>query len=533
MPVRSISPRLAVSVVYVVAMFMAIMDTTIVNVALPTISRDLSVPLDRVDGVVTGFLVSLAVFIPASGWLGDRFGTRRVFLAALAIFTLASALCGLAQDFGELVGFRVLQGVGGGMLTPTGMAMLYRAYPPAERVRASRILTVPTALAPALGPVVGGILVTAASWRWVFYVNVPIGVAGFVFGAVFLPEHREPGTGRFDLPGFVLSGAGLGTLMYALSEGPSHGWTSPLIVSTGFAGIVLLAALARAETRTPEPLVHLRLLADRLFASASAVLFTGVMAFLGTLYLIALFLQDGLGLSALNAGLSTFPEAIGVMAGAQIAARLYPRIGPRRMMTGGMLGVAAMTALMITAGSGTSLWWLRALMLLLGLSWAQALVPLQAAAFATISPADTGAASTLFNTGRQLGMAIGVAILTTVASAVGLTHRVAGRTAPHLTAYHAALVAASAIALIAAGLAQFVDDRAAAATMRRPEPSPRRTVAAAHAASAGCHHPAIAGSRLIERQNGEVADHREDLVHYRHVAWLRPRVGDRGPGPRR
>jgi EmrB/QacA subfamily drug resistance transporter len=540
MPARRMSPRIAVSVVYVVAMFMAIMDTTIVNVALPTISRDLSVPLNRVDGVVVGFLVALAVFIPASGWLGDRFGTRRVFLAALVIFTVASALCGLAQDFGELVGSRILQGIGGGMLTPTGMAMLYRTFPPAERVRASRILTVPTALAPALGPVVGGFLVTAASWRWVFYVNVPIGVAGFVFGALFLPEHREAGAGRFDLPGFVLSGAGLGALMYALSEGPSHGWGSPLIVSIGLAGIVLLAVLVRVELRTAQPMIHLRLLGDRLFASSTAVLFAGVMAFLGSLYLIALFLQDGLGLSALNAGLSTFPEAIGVMAGAQIAARVYPRAGPRRMMTGGMLGVAAAIALMTTVGSGASLWWLRALMLALGLCWAQALVPLQAAALADITPSDTGAASTLFNTGRQLGMAAGVAILTTVASAVGLTHQVAGRTAPQLAAYHAGLVTASVLALIAAGAAQFVDDRAAAATMRRAEPSPRYTPAAAHAASAGCHHPAIAGrlpavaaSATQRTQNGRAVDGCENLVHNRHVAWLRPRVGDRGPGARR
>ena len=220
---RRMNPKVTVSIVFVVAMFMAIMDTTIVNVALPTISRDLSIPLNRVDGVVTGFLVSLAVFIPASGWLGDRFGTKRVFLTALALFTLASALCGQAQNFGDLVGFRILQGIGGGMLTPTGMAMLYRTFPPAERVRASRILTIPTGFAPALGPVVGGVLVTAASWRWVFYVNVPIGVLGLAFGAVFLPEHREAGAGRFDRPGFVLAGAGLGTLMYALSEGPSHG----------------------------------------------------------------------------------------------------------------------------------------------------------------------------------------------------------------------------------------------------------------------------------------------------------------------
>jgi predicted MFS family arabinose efflux permease len=264
----------------------------------------------------------------------------------------------------------------------------------------------------------------------------------------------------------------LAALMYALSEGPSHGWSSPLIVSAGLAGVVLLAALVRVETRVAQPMIRLRLLADRLFAGTTAVLFTGMMAFLGSLYLIALFLQDGLGLSALNAGLSTFPEALGVMAGSQLAGRLYPRVGPRRMLTGGTLGVAAATALMVTVGSGTSLWWIRALMLLLGLAWAQALVPLQAAAFATITPAATGAASTLFSTARQLGMATGVAILTTVASAVGLTRQATGRAVvPHIAAYHAGLVTASVIALIAAGIAQFVDDRAAAATMRRPDPS--------------------------------------------------------------
>jgi EmrB/QacA subfamily drug resistance transporter len=520
MPARQMNTKVAVSVVFVVAMFMAILDTTIVNVALPTISHDLSVPLNRVDGVVTGFLVSLAVFIPASGWLGDRFGTKRVFLTALAIFTLASALCGLAQNFGELVGFRILQGAGGGMLTPTGMAMLYRTYPPAERVRASRILTVPTAFAPALGPVIGGLLVTAASWRWVFYVNVPTGVLGFIFGAVFLPEHRETGAGRFDLPGFLLSGAGLGTLMYALSEGPSHGWSSPLILATGLAGVVLLAVLVRVESRVPQPIIHLRLLADRLFASTTAVLFIGVMAFLGTLYLLALFLQEGLGLSALNAGLSTFPEAIGVMLGAQISSRLYPRIGPRRMLTAGALGVAATTALMTTIGPGSSLWWLRALMFVLGLCWSQAMVPLQAAAFATITPAATGAASTLFNTGRQLGMAVGVAILSTVASAVGLTQQAAGRAAPHLAAYHAGLAAASVIAVLAAGIARFVDDDAAAATMIRPvrsHPSRRgrRSIAAAHAVSAGCHHPAA--SSQPRGPAGESAHH-QHLVMPAHQA---------------
>ena len=187
-----LNPKISVSIVFVLAMFMAIMDITIVNVALPQLASDFSVNPDHIDLVVVSFLVSLAVSIPASGWLGDRFGTKRVLLAALLIFTGASALCGLSQSLTQLVIFRALQGVGGGMLTPVGMAMLFRTFPPAERVRASRILIVPTAFAPALGPVLGGLLVTDVSWRWVFYVNVPIGVAAFIFGVLFLHEHREP-----------------------------------------------------------------------------------------------------------------------------------------------------------------------------------------------------------------------------------------------------------------------------------------------------------------------------------------------------
>src|SRR3984893_1231019 len=221
-----VSEKVAVSVVCVAAMCMSIMDTTIVNVALPTIGRDFSVSPTAVDSVSIAYLVSLAVFIPASGWLGDRFGGKRVLLTAIAVFCVASALCGVASSLGELVAFRILQGAGGGMLAPVGMAMLFRVFPPEERIRASSILTVPTTLAPALGPVLGGLLVTDLSWRWVFYVNVPIGAAALVFGAIFLSPHAEGRARRFDVAGFLLSGIGLGLLMYGVSEGPDLGWGS-------------------------------------------------------------------------------------------------------------------------------------------------------------------------------------------------------------------------------------------------------------------------------------------------------------------
>jgi EmrB/QacA subfamily drug resistance transporter len=342
--------------VFVAANFMSIMDATIVNVALPTIGRDFRVSVTAVDTISIAYLVSLAVFIPASGWLGDRLGGKRVLLAAIAVFTAASALCGLASSLGELVAFRILQGAGGGMLAPVGMAMLYRVFPPAERIRASAILTVPMTFAPALGPVLGGLLVTDLSWRWVFYVNVPIGVAAFAFGALFLDQPAQAEPGRFDLAGFLLSGLGLGLLMYGVSEGPDLGWHRPEVLGTIAAGLVLLAAMVVAELRSPAPLVDLRLLGNRLFLAGSGVTILASIAFLGTLYAISLYYQDGRGLNALGSGLSTFPEALGVMAGAQLASRVvYPRLGPRRHITIGLTGTAISIALLALMGPQTSL----------------------------------------------------------------------------------------------------------------------------------------------------------------------------------
>ena len=476
-----ISQKTAVGVVFVAAMFMSIMDVTIVNVALPTIGRDFGVSATAVDSISIAFLVSLAVFIPASGWLGDRFGGKRVMLAAVAVFTAASALCGLASSLGELVAFRVLQGAGGGMLAPVGMAMLFRAFPPGERIRAAAILTVPTTLAPALGPVVGGLLVTDLSWRWVFFVNLPIGAAAFAFGAIFLAPKAQERPGRFDLPGFLVSGIGLGLLMYGVSEGPRLGWDQAQVLATIAAGAVLLAAMVVIELRSAAPMVDLRLLRNRLFRSTNGVMVLTSIAFLGTLYAISLYYQDGRGLSALGAGLSTFPEALGVMAGAQLASRvLYPRLGPRRHITIGLTGTAASMGLLALLGPQSSLWWARLLLVTLGLSIAQVFVPVQAAAFATITPAATGRASTMFNAIRQLGGAVGVAVLTTVIVLVGPVHLVGGHEVANLTAYRAAFLAAAAICLCAVAWSLSIRDADAAGTIPRrggatpsePHPAP-------------------------------------------------------------
>jgi EmrB/QacA subfamily drug resistance transporter len=341
-------------------------------------------------------------------------------------------------------------------------------FPPAERVRASSILMIPTAFAPALGPVLGGLLVTDLSWRWVFYVNVPIGIAAVIFGALFLDDHIQAHPGRFDLAGFLLAASGLGLIMYGVSEGPLKGWAGTSVLTTIAAGAVLLVAMVLFELRQAKPLVDLRVYGDRLFRSTSVVLTLGAVAFLGVLFMVALFYQDGLHLSALQSGLNTFPEALGVLIGAQVVSRrLYPVFGPRRIMASGLTLVAVAMAGMAEIGAGTSLWWARGLMLFIGLGMSCVFIPAQAASFATISPEQTGRASTLFNAGRQLGGAVGVAFLTTVLAAVGPTRLAAGHLVPDLTAYHAAFLAAAGIALVAVLAAFTVNDKDAAATMVR------------------------------------------------------------------
>jgi EmrB/QacA subfamily drug resistance transporter len=463
-----IDPKISVSIVFVASMFMSIMDSTIVNVALPSIGRQLNVPIAFIDGIVVSYVVSLAVVIPASGWLGDRLGTKRVFLIALAFFTLASALCGLASNITMLVVLRALQGAAGGALTPVGTAILYRTFPPAERVQLSRILIIPTVIAPAAGPVLGGLLVDQLSWRWVFYVNVPIGIIVCLFGLFYLQEHREPGAGGFDVVGFVLAGLGLSLVMYALSEGSARGWTSFSILASSIVGVIALAAFVAVEMRIPEPMLDLHLLGNRLFRTTNLSSMFASAGFLGVLYVGPLFLQEARGVSALTSGLTTFPEAIGVVISTQIIARIYPSIGPRRVMAAGLISVVIFMSLLTLMSSDTTLWFMRFLMFLIGAGMACSFFSVQTAGFATISPAATGRASAIFSAQRQIGSALGVAILSSVLNAVGTTIQGAdGVVVPNLWAYHAAFLTSAALILVAVGFALIIQDRDAAATMIR------------------------------------------------------------------
>jgi len=322
---------------------------------------------------------------------------------------------------------------------------------------------VPTLLAPATGPVLGGLIVDGLSWRWIFYLNVPVGVTALVFGARYLPRHADHPAGRFDLTGFVLAGAGFPLVMYALNAGPGDGWATPGILAAVVSGLALLTVFTLVEVRTPEPMLDLRILGNRLFRAANLQSAAGSAGFMGTLFLVPLFLQNGLGFSALHSGLSTFPEALGGMIGIQAAGRLYRRVGPRRLMVGGLVGAAVPVTLMATLGPADVGWAMPVLMFMTGMSFGFSMGPAQTAALATMSMAQTGRATTLFNVQRQAGSAIGVAVLATVLAA---TRPVP----PDLTGYHLAFVAAAITMAAGAVIASAVSDADAAPTMA-PRPA--------------------------------------------------------------
>lgn len=451
-----------VAAVYAVSMFMTIMDTQIVNVALPTLSRSFHVTTATVQWVVTAYLMSMAVSVPASGWLGDRFGTRRVYLAAITTFTVASGLCAMATSSPQLVVTRILQGAGSGMMVPVGMTMLYRAYPPEERVGVARLITRVMVLAPATAPVIGGALVTWASWRWIFTINVPIGIGVGLLG-LLLAEHREAATRPFDVLGATSGGAGLGLLLFAVGSGPTSGWGSGEVLATGVAAVALLGAFVAIELRRAEPMLDLRILGNGLFRWCGVANVFSTVAFFGSLVFTALYLQECRGVSPLDSGLTTFPEAVAIGIASGPVAHLFHRVGPRRLMVTGFAGLGVAAALLARAGLTTSLWDVRALCFLLGCSVACIMLSTQAAAFAQISSAATSHASAIFNTLQRAAMSIGVAALATVL-ALGGGDVLHGR--PPVAAFHFVFAANVGVALVGLVVSLRVDDADAAPAMR-------------------------------------------------------------------
>lgn len=460
MTVRSIVPlrapgplrnqRVIVPIMGVFTLFMVILDGAITTVALPSLARQFHLSPASLDSVVVIYPVCLGMVIPASAWLLERHDGRRVLLLGLTLFTLASGLCGAAENLPQLVLFRGLQGLAAGALTPVSQGLIFRTFTQHEQIRLSRFMIVPQQLAPAVAPLLGGSLVVALDWRWVFYVNVPVGVSAVVFGLLFLGEHRDGRASRLDLVGLLLSAAAMGSLMYGVCAGPDRGWATPSVLASLTAGAALLGLAIRHQLRTDQPALRLRLFADRLFRKACLVSLGGLIPTMGTMFLVPLFVQQAQGRDALASGSTTFTEAFGVLLTTQLAGILYHRVGPGRIVGSGLLGVAVVDLLFATCDAHTGLWTLRLFMFLLGIMMGAFFVPVTLASLTTLDRADSAQAATLGAVVRQTGIALAPTVVTT-ALVVGSGHgQSAAGTSPSTSAYQEAFVVLAGVALLAA-----------------------------------------------------------------------------------
>ncbi|HYM16304.1 MAG TPA: MDR family MFS transporter [Dehalococcoidia bacterium] len=481
MSLSNVPYKWLVATVFLFGLFMDLMDTTIVNVAIPSLSRDFRASTSAVEWTVTGYLLSLAVVIPASGYLADRFGTKRIFLTAVAIFVAGSAACGQAHSLSELVAFRFIQGIGGGMMTPVGTAMLSREFPGTERAKASAIISIPVVLAPTVGPVIGGYLTEYVSWRWIFYVNLPVGIAGFLFGLRVLKEHKEAYAQRgFDLPGLLTGSGGAAMVLYALSQAATRSWTSPDVTGFGLGGLAALAAFTVIEFRVANPLLDLRLFKRSLFAAGNLMMAPAFGAFGGFILILTLFLQELQGYSPLQAGLIQAPGALGTAISLPLASILYPRLGPRRMLMIGFL-VAGLTILpFMLLDLNTPVWLTIVFLFVRGLPFAFAAVASQTIIYGPLESAKQGPASSIYNTLRQAAASFGVALIVTITISRTHAHEAAAVAAQHLSAptpaiashaavlgYHEAFLAVALMLGIPFVLAFFINDKDAADTLNR------------------------------------------------------------------
>ena len=470
---HSLSYKYIVAIVFMFGMVMNMIDTTVINVAIPRLTQVFDSKTTTVEWTITAYLLSLALFIPAAGWISDRFGTKRTYLASMLLFVTASALCGQANSVGELIAFRFIQGIGGSMLMPVGTAMLSREFPGAERAKAVAIMSVPVLFGPMMGPVLGGFLIDKVSWRWIFYINLPVGIAGLLIGMAVLKEHREAYAQKgFDLLGLVTAGAGTALVLYALSLAGDKGFTNQEVVAAGLVGLLVLAVFARTELRSEHPILDLRLLGRHLFATANAMMALGFVSFGGFLLLVTLYLQEIHGYSALQAGLIQGPASLALGLGLPIASRSYNHIGPRRMLISGF-GLSVVPLMLFVLLEPTSPWWWVTLLLALrGLPFVFASVAAQTVLFGPIESEKQGIASSIFNTTRQISMSLGVALMVTISTSragTHLHHALGGlpvsQASPDLVrhtammGYHDAFFVAGAVMLIPALLAFFIHDR--------------------------------------------------------------------------
>src|SRR5437763_5344832 len=378
-----------ISLVVMVGAIMSILDTTIVNVALATLGRELHSSIAEIQWVVTGYMLSLAAVIPITGWAARRFGAKRVYLTSLVLFTAGSALCGLASSTTELILFRVIQGVGGGMILPIGQLMMAEAAGPKRMGRVMSIVAVPAMLAPILGPTIGGLIVDNASWRWIFYVNVPIGAIAIVAAVRALPRVERRPAGALDVRGLALRSTGLPLLTYGLAEVGSTGtFTATKVVVPLLAGLGLIALFATHALRVPNPLLNLRLYRRATFSSASFAMFCLGAALFGGMILLPLYWQGIRHESVVDTGLLTAPQGLGMALIMPLAGKLTDRLGGGPLALFGVVVTTLATVPFGLIGAHTSVLYLSVAMFVRGIGIGFAFMPAMAAAFAALDRSE-------------------------------------------------------------------------------------------------------------------------------------------------
>jgi EmrB/QacA subfamily drug resistance transporter len=328
-----------VAIAVIFGLFMAVLDTTVVNIALAKLQAVFGATLNDVQWVITGYTLSQTVSIPLFGYLADRYGTKWIYIISLGLFTIASALCGLAWSVNSMIFFRVLQGLGGGALLPLGIAQVFAVFPPKERGRSQAAIGIPVLLAPALGPILGGYIVQYADWRLIFYINVPIGIIGLFMCAALLQRGRFNANARLDLPGVVLSALAFASLVYGIGEAASDGWNSATVIGFGAFGLICLVALIIVELRADDPVLDFSLFKSWNWTSANVITWATTLALFGVLFLIPVYLQSLRGLTSLQSGLVLLPASLVTIVALPISGILMDRFGPKSSILIGLLAL--------------------------------------------------------------------------------------------------------------------------------------------------------------------------------------------------
>jgi EmrB/QacA subfamily drug resistance transporter len=417
-PAFTLTPELRrTSTVVVLGSIMSILDTTIVAVALATLAKDFHVSITTIQWVSTGYLLALALVTPVSGWAVDRFGAKRIWMTSTALFVIGSSLCGLAWSANSLIFFRVIQGIGGGMLLPVGQSMLARAAGPQRMGRVMSIIGVPMVMGPILGPIIGGLIVSNYSWRWIFYINVPIGIVTLILSSRWLPQFDtdERVSTPFDTLGFCLLSPGLAALIYALSEvGVTGSYTSAPVLISFILGVVLTVGFILRAVNAKYPLLDLHPFRNRNFAIGNICIFVIGATLFGSMFLLPIYYQVARGQEAWQAGLLMAPQGIGAACIMRWAGAMTDRVGPRRVVPFGILLMAAATVPFAFVTASTNELFLAGTLFLRGLGLGLTMMPVTAAAYFDLSHAEIPKASTVMNIVRLVGGSVATALFAVV-----------------------------------------------------------------------------------------------------------------------